>query len=135
MNDAWEEEEQAAPPGRPAVLVVEDDADLREAMVELLATSDVDVTGVGDGEQAVYWLMLEPPPRAVVLDLRLPVINGWDLLTWLREQPEWRDLPVVVISGAPVEHVELTLAHEPVAWLQKPVDPRALAAVVEALCA
>ncbi len=119
---------------RATVLVVEDDPDLRDSLCELLSTSDVDATGVGDGQQALYWLMLEPPPRAVVLDLRLPVINGWDLLGWLREQPEWRDLPVVVVSGAPVEHVELTLTHEPIAWLQKPIDPRALSALVEALC-
>lgn len=117
---------------RATVLVVEDDPDLRDSLCELLSTSDVDATGVGDGQQALYWLM--PPPRAVVLDLRLPVINGWDLLGWLREQPEWRDLPVVVVSGAPVEHVELTLTHEPIAWLQKPIDPRALSALVEALC-
>lgn len=132
MAEPWEEQEETST--RPTVLVVEDDPDLREALCELLSTQDVDVTGVGDGEQAVYWLMLQPPPRAMVLDLRLPVINGWDLLTWLREQPEWRDLPVVVVSGAPIEHVELTLSNGPVAWLQKPVDPRALSVVVEALC-
>lgn len=124
-----------ASPERPALLVVEDDDDLREAMCELLSSSAVEAIGVSTGEQAVYWLMLQPPPLAIVLDLRLPVINGWDLLAWLRAEPGCVAVPVVIVSGAPLERLELALVHGPAAWLRKPVDPRALVKVVDGLCA
>lgn len=122
-----------ASPGPRRVLVVEDDPDLREALCELLSDRHVEAHGVSDGQQAVYYLMVEPTPRAIVLDLRLPLINGWDLLAWLRDEPACRDVPVVVVSGAPIERLELALDHAPIAWLQKPIDPRALRQVVAAL--
>ncbi|MCO5165531.1 MAG: response regulator [Planctomycetes bacterium] len=118
---------------RQPILVVEDDPDLRQALCELLSDREVEARGVPDGQQAVYYLMVEPPPRAIVLDLRLPLLNGWDLLAWVRGEPACRDVPVVVLSGAPVERVELALEHAPVAWLLKPVDPRALRRAVAGL--
>jgi CheY-like chemotaxis protein len=120
-------------PEEPNVLVVEDDPDLREALVDLLAANHVSVNAVRDGEQAVYYLMLESRPDLILLDLRLPSLNGWDFLEWLRTQPDLGTIPVAILSGAPTEYVELTETQEPLICLTKPVDPEVLLAIVDEL--
>lgn len=116
------------------ILVVEDDDDLRTALCELLDGSRRETHGVGDGEQAVYYLMLEPTPDAILLDLRLPVLNGWDFLEWLRAESDFCQIPVVLLTGAPLEYLEVALPLGPTAWLRKPVDPRTLLRAVDQAC-
>ncbi|MCO5167359.1 MAG: response regulator [Planctomycetes bacterium] len=113
------------------IMVVEDDPDLRELLCCLLTSDHVQTVGYPDGHKAAEHLMREAPPAAILLDLRLPVLNGWDLLAWARRQPGLEDVPVVVISGATFERAELTLEHPPVTWLPKPVDPAALVRALE----
>lgn len=112
------------------VLVVEDDPDLRDALCDALATARIETRSVGTGAEAIEELTFEPLPDAVVLDLRLPATDGWAVLRWLRGAGGLRHLPVVVVSGAPVEHAELALAHGVAAYLRKPVH---LADLVQAL--
>jgi CheY-like chemotaxis protein len=111
------------------VLVVEDEPDLREALCDALAAARILARGVGSGAEAIDELTFEPLPDAVVLDLRLPVrgggpaIDGWALLDWLRREGGLRHLPVVIVSGAPLEHVELAASLGVAACLRKPVRP------------
>jgi CheY-like chemotaxis protein len=113
------------------VMVVEDDPDLRELLCCVLSSDRVEARGFADGHKAAEHLMREEPPSAILLDLRLPVLNGWDLLTWLRRQPGLEETPVLVMSGAPVERLELTLEHQPAACLRKPFDPDDLIRALE----
>lgn len=43
------------------------------------------------------------PPRAVILDLKMPVMDGFETLQWIREQPAFKTLPVVILSSSPME--------------------------------
>ncbi len=120
----------------PRVLVVEDDPDLRDALCRVLETEPFDPVPVPSADEALDFLVFQPAPAAVVLDLRLPgELNGWDLLQWMRRDADLKGVPVVVVSGAPLERVELTLDHGPQACLQKPFDPSALLAHVRDACA
>lgn len=118
----------------PTVLVVEDDDDLRECLCDLLDGRARRARGVPDGEQAVHHLLCEPAPAAILLDLRLPVLNGWDFLEWLRGESDFRAIPVVLLTGAPLEYLEVALPHGPTAWLRKPVDPRTLVRAIDEAC-
>lgn len=64
---------------------------------------------VSDGQEAIDYLaghghfrnrQKYPLPCLLLLDLKLPVKNGFDVLKWIRESPETRSLPVVIISGS-----------------------------------
>jgi CheY-like chemotaxis protein len=111
-------------------LVVEDEEDLREMIRDVLELHGYSVVTAADGQQALREIAGIEHVCVVILDLLMPVMNGWDFLTNLRARPELAAIPVVVHSSAPdaapdgVEHV-----------LQKPLLIERLLSVVREYCA
>lgn len=81
------------------VLVVEDDGLIREALAELLELEDYKVHTAANGREALDWLLAHRPPRLIVTDLMMPVMDGWELLEHLREHEHLADVPVVVTTA------------------------------------
>lgn len=83
------------------VLLVDDEPDVRESLSIELASLGHDVIAAPDGVEALSWLTARQPnvPCVVLLDLRMPRMDGWDFLQRLRSKPEWTRLPVVVLSA------------------------------------
>ncbi|MCW8141349.1 MAG: response regulator [Planctomycetota bacterium] len=121
---------------RRGVLVVEDDEDVRDALRMLIEDETVQpVVGAADGREAIDWLEDHPPPCLIVLDLMMPVINGWQVLEWLAAHPCLRRVPVVVCSAAAPDRGRLAVApHRLAAYLQKPLRGEDLMAVVSRHC-
>ena len=86
-----------ADPPRKTVLVVDDDRSIRESVAELLEFEGYEVYTAIHGQEALDWLQSNPPPRLVVLDLMMPVMDGWELLERLREADI--QIPVIVTSA------------------------------------
>jgi len=80
------------------ILIVEDDADLGGLLCDLLRTEGYDPVRVEDGDEAVR-LVAQDPPDAVVLDVMLPGMDGFEVCERLRADPQTAGLPVVVISA------------------------------------
>ena len=80
------------------LLVVEDNDTERESVVELLGHSDIEITAVGTGAEALEAL-LDRTFDCAVLDLRLPDMTGFELLDQIQAQPSLCELPVVVFTG------------------------------------
>jgi DNA-binding response OmpR family regulator len=85
------------------ILIVEDDRALAGTLeIGLLALDDVDTVTVFDGREAMEYLEVNSPAPAVVLtDLDLPRVDGYQLITWMRKQPELLRVPVVAMSARP----------------------------------
>jgi signal transduction histidine kinase/DNA-binding response OmpR family regulator len=81
-----------------AVLVVEDDAENRELMVRTLEKSGWEVSEAGNGQEALD-VLLSLEPRLILLDLMMPVMDGFRFLAALRAKPEWQHIPVIVITA------------------------------------
>jgi CheY-like chemotaxis protein len=116
---------------RSTVLLVEDDPDLlRFAQVTLRLGGYRAVTAT-DGETALA-LAKKARPHLMVLDLRLPELDGWQVLAALRAEPKTARLPVLVLtaSAGPADR-ERALAAGVADYLVKPVSADALLAAVE----
>jgi len=81
------------------VLVIEDDRDTRLILEDILSTEGYETIAVEAGDAAIQYLSAHDPPCLVLLDLRLPRMNGVSFLHWLNRQERLRDLPVAVISA------------------------------------
>ena len=98
IEAALERIKQFAMPRVKKLLVVEDDATASMSIEELIRHEDVEITTVATGEQALRE-MHEGGYDCVVLDLRLPDMNGFDLLDAVQADPALHDLPIVVFTG------------------------------------
>lgn len=85
---------------RATVLVVDDDPDIRESLKDLLETEQMDVATACNGREALVWLETHPQPGVVLLDLMMPVMNGWELLWAMKERRRFASIPVVIVSAA-----------------------------------
>jgi len=109
-----------------SVLIVEDDHDTLNAVVAVLERLGLAVVTASDGEDAIRQLDKGLRPKLLLVDLMLPKVSGWDLLQHVRERPELRQVPTVVVTGFPREN--LRVAADIV--LHKPVDPDRLVKTV-----
>ena len=82
-----------------SVLVVEDDAINREALVRILNKSGWNVLESIDGPSAFKLLTTETIPDMILLDLVLPEMNGFEFITRLRQNQAWKDIPIIVNSA------------------------------------
>jgi CheY-like chemotaxis protein len=83
--------------GRSRVLIVDDEADQRAWLAMLLECEGYVVTALANGAQALNWLRHHPLPAVILLDLNMPVMNGWEFCTVLKH--EFLEVPVVLLSG------------------------------------
>jgi DNA-binding response OmpR family regulator len=115
------------------ILLVEDDADVREALAVALGRCGYDVTGACNGRDALDHLRRTPVlPSLIVLDWMMPVMNGLDFLTHQASHPRFRRVPVLILSA--VDRVHGFRGATVAAVLTKPVRMRMLVDVVDRLC-
>jgi CheY-like chemotaxis protein len=112
------------------ILVVEDDPSIREALAELLTEEGYAVASAANGAEALALLELEAPPSLILLDLMMPVMDGWAFRSAQRRDPRLSRIPVLVLSASRVGDggPEAELAAD--AFLQKPFDLEALVGFV-----
>ena len=111
------------------VLVVEDDATLRQ-VIELVLEARGYVVGQARHGGMALELMAESRPDVVVADLKMPVMDGYELLQRMQEDPDLRQLPVILLTG----NMEAgRIAAGAAAMLVKPFDPADLIATIERL--
>jgi CheY-like chemotaxis protein len=98
---------------------------------------------VNDGEQALAYLngsekyqdrQAYPIPSILLLDLNMPLLSGFEVLAWIRQQPDFHGLPVVVLSHS-TEARDITRAYEmgATSFLTKPLQASELLSLVQAL--
>ncbi|MCX6937016.1 MAG: response regulator [Verrucomicrobia bacterium] len=81
------------------ILVVDDSAVMRRIVASSAALLGADCTGAGDGAQAIAQLESDPAGfQLVCLDWNMPVMGGLEFLYTLRNDPRWKDLPVLMIT-------------------------------------
>jgi CheY-like chemotaxis protein len=106
------------------VLVVDDDDDVRETLDLVLRQEGFDVSTAADGREALVEVERLPRPYVVLLDLRMPIMSGWEVIDTLRRQQRLNQVPIVICTSAPDD------APRGFPVVPKPVE---LAEIVEAI--
>jgi len=84
---------------RAPVLIVEDDDDLREMMAQLLTLEGFRVQTAANGREALEYLERGELPNLILLDLMMPIMDGWEFRRIQSEDPKIASLPVIVLSA------------------------------------
>ena len=121
-------------PSVACVLVVEDDVDIREALVGLLEDEGYAVAGAANGHDALLHLRANPKPALILLDLMMPVMNGWQFRAEQRRDAAVADVPVIIIS-ADGNLDEKARALDAAGFLRKPIELEHLLTTVAKFCA
>ena len=111
------------------ILVVEDEADLREMLCEALEMNGYAVVGAVEGRAALEALKGIEHLCVVLLDLFMPGMNGWDFFKELRARTAFADVPVVIHTSAPSE-----APTEATRVVTKPVELTQLLSIVREYC-
>jgi CheY-like chemotaxis protein len=101
------------------ILVVDDDPDIRESLREVLEDEGYDVACVANGREALDHLKASSPrPCVILLDLMMPVMDGWQFRREQKLDPEIADIPLVVITATGNRPVLIDAAE----LVMKPLD-------------
>jgi len=104
-----------------SVLIVDDDAAIRDVLSEVLCDEGYAVDTAANGYEALAYLQAAPKPGLILLDLMMPVMNGWEFRAAQQLDPELAAIPVITIS-ANAELVRGAPRLEVAQHLRKPVD-------------
>jgi DNA-binding response OmpR family regulator len=117
---------------QPRLLLCDDSPVERLALAHFLRRSGYAVDEAGDGEAAILHVK-HRPVDAVLLDLNMPDVDGFGVLTYLQEHR--RALPVILLSGMPLDRIQHKIkglpSQELPPLLIKPIDPDQLLALLE----
>lgn len=81
------------------VWIIDDDQEMTNAMRLMLELLDYQVTGFLNARSTAQTMLAGKSPDLMLLDINMPEVSGMDLLEFLRRRPEWKELPIVMLSS------------------------------------
>jgi CheY-like chemotaxis protein len=109
-----------------SILLAEDDDFSRDVLTQLLRAEGYHVTAVANGREALDCLRRADSPDLILLDLVMPVLDGWEFCRRHSRDPRLASIPVLVVSGADPGPALLTGPLRVAGYLRKPVRVREL---------
>ena len=129
--DIGRTDEKDAPDQGPTVLVIDDDPMVRDLLRRHLQSKGYRTVMAESGETGLR-LARENRPAAITLDVLMPKMDGWAVLTALKDDPELADIPVIILTI--VEDRNLGFSLGATDYLSKPVDRDKLVAILDRCC-
>lgn len=116
---------------RPKALIADDEAGIRRVVAGILRGAGYDTREVASGD-LVLDAAREARPDLVILDLMMPGADGYAVLVQLKREPTLRDVPILLLSGAPAEvHRAIGKDLGAIDFVEKPFDAASILAAVE----
>ncbi len=124
---ATENSALAVPANATTVLVIDDDPAVQDLMARLLASDNIRTMAALDGEMGLK-LARQLQPHIIFLDVLMPKMDGWAVLTALKADPKLADIPVVMLTIT--NNAEMGLGLGASEYIAKPIDRQRLSAVL-----
>jgi CheY-like chemotaxis protein len=115
------------------VLIIEDDADIREALSEILQSEGFAVVTAAHGLEALEYLRQRTAPSVIVTDLDMPKMDGWQFRKEQLADQTLRDIPTVIMSGTDINGLAPLSRLGPVEFVPKPIHLDTLLEVLRRL--
>lgn len=109
------------------ILIIEDDANIRDVMKMALEFDGYSVATAKDGKEGLRELAENPHPDLILLDLMMPIMNGWEFVEAKKSDPTIKAIPVVVVSA----YSEKAKIIECKAFVEKPLELETLLKAVK----
>jgi CheY-like chemotaxis protein len=116
------------------VLIVDDDSAVRTALKELFETEGYTVAVAANGRAALNHLGAGLRPCVVLLDLMMPVMDGWDFRTEQLQDPLLKEIPVLILTAAGFSDETIRAQFGNIPFVPKPPPHNELLAMVHRLC-
>jgi CheY-like chemotaxis protein len=114
------------------ILLVEDDLDARDSLTMVLEGMGHSVVCASNGREAIDQLQREPQACLILLDLMMPIMNGWEFRTLQKSDPRLSQIPTIVLSA--LNDPDKLPNSDVVAYFVKPIIPEDLLATVDQYC-
>ncbi len=115
-------------------MVVDDEAEVREALKGLVEDLGYDAVGAENGEKALEQLRDGLRPELMLIDLAMPVMNGWELVLELSAAPGLREIPVAILTAFDQSRVEHPRPLKSAGTLLKPCRKTDITSILERFC-
>jgi CheY-like chemotaxis protein len=122
---------RVTPRHRARILIVEDDRLIREALADLLADEDYEVVEAANGERARAICLSSALPDIILLDLLMPVMDGWEFAAWKAGEPRLARIPICVMTAC---GPRVPIPKEAAALVGKPIELEVLLEAIRRLC-
>jgi len=126
----------------PVIMVVDDEPDIVTLLRFALEADGHKITDAGNGQIALERLGIEPVnmdltlPDLIVLDIMMPVMDGYQLNMRLQTEPRGKDIPILVLTAKGQKMRDLfEMAPNVAAYVQKPFDPKMLRELIAGILA
>jgi len=111
-------------------LIIEDDMAIREALRDVLEMEGYKIYSAANGKEGLAYLPMMTGPCLILLDLMMPVMNGWEVAAALRDDTILATIPVVVVTAYPAKAKEVQAR----SIIRKPIDLEVLLNIVSKYC-
>jgi CheY-like chemotaxis protein len=117
------------------ILIIDDDADFRKLLAHLLKREGYEIAEAVDGEKALdyLWYSGKPAPSLIILDLIMPVMDGWKFRGIQKSDPKISHVPVIVITSGQTAEQDISSVQVS-AFLKKPIQIDFLLRTVKTHC-
>lgn len=112
------------------IFIIEDDQDIRESLQLALEMEGYEVLAAENGKEGIELLKKIQRPHLIILDLMMPIMDGWEFLSKRKLHQDLATIPVIVVSAAG----DKTTPIEASSFIKKPIDLEAFLNVVEQYC-
>lgn len=112
------------------ILIVEDDESIRETLQAVLELEGHDVLTAENGQEGLNLLATHPKPCLILLDLMMPVMNGWEFAATIEKDAKLASIPVIIVSAYNDKATNI----KSIASLKKPIDLRSLNETIKKWC-